>query len=551
MRILVNRSAAILLTLSALGAQLPILAQQAGAGGPTVQTKEGWLRGHIGDGVYEFLGIPYAQPPVGALRWRPPQAHLRWSGVRQATAYGNRCPQIFELGVFAGPPSYAEDCLFLNVVTPAVGSNSSLGRLPVILWIHGGGLFDGESNDYDGAALARHGVIVVTINYRLGLLGFVAHPALEREGVPFGNYGYLDQQLALQWVQRNIASFGGDPARVTVAGQSSGAASTVAHVISPTAKGLFSRAIFQSGWSLDPSLAFSSLKDAEQQGIGFAQAAGCANQGDRIAECLRALSVEQILSIQGTTVANGPYTNPGGGIVDGTTVIEPPEAAFASGRFNHMPIMNGWTRDESAFFVMTNEYYTGISLAASDYAPSVTRTYGAPAFPANVVERVLAQYPLTEYQSASQADIALSTDPALCGVPEANQMLATQVPVYAYEFDDRSAPSYFPSMSFHPGAYHTGDIQYLFRSNHGGSLGHVQTLSPQQLRLSEEMIDYWVNFARSGNPNGTRNSPWPRYTQTQPVYLSEDLGGAVTISEGEYLVRHECAFWKTISRSVQ
>src|SRR5271166_3344797 len=215
------------------------------AGRILVDTKEGPVKGFLKDGVAEFLGIPYATPPVGDLRWMPPKPHAPWTAVLDATGYGPTCAQITTLGVFAGPANNNEDCLYLNVFTPSLGSPS---RLPVIVWIHGGGLVDGESNDYDASKLASDGkTVVVTINYRLSLLGWFAHPALDAEGHLFGNYGTLDQQLSLKWVKRNIGEFGGDKNNVTLGGQSSGASSTASNVVSPLAAGLFDRAIVESG----------------------------------------------------------------------------------------------------------------------------------------------------------------------------------------------------------------------------------------------------------------------------------------------------------------
>lgn len=210
--------------LAAAGLFLTFGALEANAArGPIVQTAQGPVQGLVDNGVAEFLGVPYAAAPVGNLRWRPPQPHAAWTKVLKATSFGPTCAQITELGVFAGPPNDNEDCLYLNVYVPQ--RRQGVGSLPVLVWIHGGGLVDGESNDYDGSALAKHGpMIVVTTNYRLGLLGFLANPALDRENHPFANYGVMDQQLALQWVQANAAAFGGNPHNVTLGGQSSGAA---------------------------------------------------------------------------------------------------------------------------------------------------------------------------------------------------------------------------------------------------------------------------------------------------------------------------------------
>jgi len=215
--------------------------------GPVVSTAEGQVRGFVKNGVNIFLGIRYAAPPVGNLRWRPPAPVDKWQGTLDATAYANTCPQVTELGAFAGPSSTTEDCLYLNVFT----TGNTEKRKPVIVWIHGGGNVDGESNDYDGSKLATGGplgedTVIVTMNYRMGVFGFVSHPALNAEGHLWGNYGVLDQLAVLRWVQRNIAAFGGDPSNVTLGGQSAGASDTTSALLSPLATGLFHRAILQS-----------------------------------------------------------------------------------------------------------------------------------------------------------------------------------------------------------------------------------------------------------------------------------------------------------------
>jgi para-nitrobenzyl esterase len=249
----------------------PAPAQQLEAGlplSPVVQASAGPVQGLDNHGVYEYLGIPYAQPPVGGLRWQPPLPYPQWTETREATRFGPTCAQITTLGAFAGPQNSNEDCLYLNVFTPKQAGSE---KLAVLVWIHGGGNFDGESNDYDASKLVSKGnVIVVTLNYRLGLLGWLANPALDHEGHPFGNYGLLDQQLALKWVQKHIASFGGDPKRVALGGQSAGSVDASAHVVSPLAVGLFHRAIFES--VLVDSI---SLSAGEKLGIALSTAAGC------------------------------------------------------------------------------------------------------------------------------------------------------------------------------------------------------------------------------------------------------------------------------------
>src|SRR5215467_13331979 len=261
---------------STLGGQTP-------ASGPVTGTANGPVRGLANGAVNEFRGIPYAAPPVGALRWQPPQPAASWSGVRDATQFAPHCAQ--SASPF-GQATTSEDCLYLNVSTPSRGH----GPLPVMVWIHGGALVTGESNDYDPTQLVADGAIVVTINYRLGALGFLAHPALVGAGGSSGDYGLMDQQAALRWVQRNISRFNGDPSNVTIFGESAGGLSVLSQLVSPGAHGLFDRAIVESGAY---ALNTTSQANAETAGEAFATAVGCAAQ---TAACLRSVPVQTVLA---------------------------------------------------------------------------------------------------------------------------------------------------------------------------------------------------------------------------------------------------------------
>jgi para-nitrobenzyl esterase len=520
--------------------------------GPILRTAEGPVEGVVRNDIDEFLGIPYAAAPTGDLRWRPPKPHAAWSETFNATKFGNTCPQITELGVFAGPVSLTEDCLYLNVFTTRTNPGASTKKLPVLVWIHGGGLFDGESSDYDASALVKGGpagpTVVVTINYRLGLLGYLAHPALDVEGHNFGNYGLMDQQEALRWVQRNIAAFGGDPGNVTLGGQSAGSTSTAAAMISPASAGLFHRAIFQSG----PLLTVAPLALAEQRGAKFAKAAGCGSDAARqTATCLRALSVEKILSLQGTAAANGPYVN--GLMLDGTVLPISGDAAWSTGKFNRMPIMNGAVADEGAFAASIDELFFG-PMSAERYAKLVNTTYGGPAgpgagppdYPKGTPAKVMEKYPLTAYPTQGAAWTAVATDANVCRHPYLNNHASQFVPLYAYEFADRRAPWYFPPVNFDHGAAHTIDIQFLFPDWHGGPLGIPHQLTPEERKLSGQLVAAWTNFMYSGNPNLKSDRPWPRYTKVSEVYLSENVTGLSPISSAQFTAAHNCAFWDTI-----
>jgi para-nitrobenzyl esterase len=368
-----------------------------------VQTKQGPVQGFAKNGVMEFLGIPYAAPPVGNLRWMPPVEHASWSNVLQATAYGPTCAQITTLGVFAGPANNNADCLFLNIFTPVINRGNAFGserRRPVFVWIHGGGNVDGESNDYDGSKLAAQGnIVVVTFNYRLGLLGFFAHPAIDAEGHLFGNYGILDQQMVLKWVRDNIAQFGGDPGNVTVGGQSAGSEDTESNVISPLAAGLFHHAIFESVIG-EPS----TLAAAEATGTAFAVAAGCGSGATAaVAQCLRNLSVAQIMALEGTESASGPFVLPAGMIEDGHVLpSESYVSAIKAGHFNHMPILSGTTEDEGTFNLAIEELFENprVPFTAANYTAEINSftgpesIFGTANYPAGTPAAVAAHYPL-------------------------------------------------------------------------------------------------------------------------------------------------------------
>ena len=529
--------------------------------GPVVQTAEGPVRGFIKDGVYEFLGIPYAAPPISTdptaapcspanLRWCPPVRHERWTEVLNATAYAPICAQTNEFGVFAGPPNDNEDCLFLNVFTPKLRES---GRLPVIVWIHGGGNVDGETPGYDGSRLAAEGTVVVSMEYRLNVMGWLAHPALDHEGHLFGNYGVLDQQLALKWVQSNIAEFGGDKGNVTVGGQSSGALNAALSMVSPLAKGLLHRVICQS-YCPAPLLpgGFSvELPTAEARGIAFSVAAGCGSGTDATtAACLRSLTSTQVETIAG----KGNFIG-GQGIIDGQIVPGQPMTLFANGQFNHVPLINGNTEDEHTFFLAITEYNSNTDNAlrtpttAAQYVNHVNATYATPPYPAGTAAAVLALYPLSAYATPELAYNRVGTDSAICGQRILDKILAPQIPVYVYEFDDRTAPFYFPQMpGFTSLAYHTADIQYLFPLWHGGPDGIEHPLNARQLDLSDELVAAWTNFAHAGNPNVHGNKPWPRYTtEPGPAWLRQDLRGLSTLTDTQYSALRHCDFWDPLA----
>ena len=511
------------LALSSVAAVAPGTA----AAGPVVKTAGGPVRGISAGGVDRFLGIPYAAPPVGDLRWRAPQTAARWFRPRDATRFSKHCPQ--SASPF-GVASSDEDCLYLNVFTPSDAhrdhGRDDWHRLPVMVWIHGGALVVGESDDYDPTRLVERGVVVVTVNYRLGFLGFLAHPALSAESPDHvsGNYGILDQQAALGWVQENIGAFGGDPFRVTIFGESAGGLSVHTQLASPLAQGLFQRAIVESGaYSLAPP----TLASAEAAGTALAASLGCT---DQTAACLRAVPVGELLATQGSIA----YPN-----VDGKVLEESYAAAFAGGRFNRVPVMEGSNHDEWRLFVALNgELVTGHPLTAADYVPAVAATLGVPLATAGFIANTF--YPLAAYASPSLALGALGTDAIFaCSGRKAIRLLSQYVPTFAYEFNDENAPQRFlPPVSFPYGAAHASEIQYLFDIP---TTVPAPALDQAQLALAGAMVTYWTNFASRANPNGEWTTAWPAYAPGTDVYQS--LAPPSPAPETGFAGDHKCALW--------
>lgn len=491
-----------------------------------VHVATGDLQGKVVGGVDEFLGIPYAAPPVGDLRWRPPAAPASWSGTRHVTAFANSCAQPSR-GIFAAP-SNTEDCLYLNVFTPH-GSDAA-AKLPVMVWFYGGGLFSGESNDYDGSKLAQRGhVIVVTLNFRVGALGFLSVPSLNNEGHPHVNYGIMDQQAALRWVKQNIASFGGDAGNVTIFGQSGGGTAVMANLQSPTAKGLFHRAINESGTHITVVTPEAELKAGE----AFAKQTGCP---DAAAACLRNLSIRQIFEHQAPVVhlvTEFPSA-------DGTIITDDAPHAYRTGNFNHVPILTGLVQDEQSFFMP--ETQRGAPPLTADGYEKFLGSMGA----AHKV--ALAQkYPMSKYESPSLAEIAVAQKFKACTARLLDNDWTKYVSVYAYEFRDRTAPSYYPPTSFPMRAYHTAELLYLFPLFHGGQ-GTPHPLNAKQEKLSDLLVDYWTSFARNGVPTAKSgdlsSDAWTTYSaQSENIQYLELTGGHQHPGYGQM---HDCSFWQDI-----
>lgn len=476
---------------------------------PTVVTKSGPVRG-AGVGVVSFKGIPYAAAPVGRLRWRPPENPPRWTNVRDASQFGPQCPQPQRVipGRSDGRPlPSSEDCLTLNIWTPA---RSASDRLPVMVWIHGGGFTVGSGSlpAYDGEALAHRGIILVTLNYRLGALGFFAHPALSHESAhrASGNYGLLDQILALRWVHDNIAQFGGNPEDVTVFGQSGGAYSICILTISPLAKGLFRRAIMQS-----LPLVFQPVRRmrTEHAGLRSAESIGQAKAVDISA--LRAMSADQIVRqlAPGPTLSNEAHWFP---IVDGWVLPDEPARLIGGSRQVAVPILIGYNADEGNFFLRD------APKSISGYETFVRGKFGGAQ-----LESILALYPAKTDADAPSAltrffaDYELLTSTVLTA-----RAMARVGDVHLYEFS-RVGPR---SRMFWNGAAHSAELPYMF--------DHVTAPSDdfdtQDKAISEAMAGAWVAFAKAGNPNRPGLPEWPRYQPPSYQYLN--YSDSITVGSG-------------------
>jgi para-nitrobenzyl esterase len=517
---------AIILPVVIAGLGLQSASATPGSDPAIARTENGLVRGTVGDGFRTFVGIPFAAPPVGSLRWRPPSPARSWQGVRDATRPGSPCPALPTLiaGDSSKGGSTNEDCLFLNVSTP----NPLRHRLPVMVWIHGGGFVNGAGTDYDATVLtAKANTIVVTINYRLGPFGFLALPGLSAEARDraSGNFGLQDQQAALKWVRRNIAGFGGDPRNVTIFGESAGGLSVCAQLASPTAGGLFQRAITESG----PCIAQSrTLSTAEAAGVALAAKLGCTDAATQVA-CMRGKAVPDILAAGGGSLGSfGP-------VVGGDLLPRQIPEAISSGRFNRVPVMEGTNHDEYRLFV------AALFDLRSPVTPAQYQALVADRFGANA-PKVLAKYPLASFASPSEALATVITDAVFaCPARAADGLLAAHVRTFAYEFNDPNAPEFLITDPVMPLlAFHAAEIPYIFQPPDAGIF-----FNGEQLALSDQMIRYWSRFAATGSPNGPRTPAWPRYTtHTDRI---QSLAPAATGPVTSFAADHNCAFWASLA----
>jgi carboxylesterase type B len=492
---------------------------------PVVDTGSGAVRGVQADGVDSFLGIPYAAPPVGDLRWSPPQPAAPWDGVRAAEAYGNRCPATESTN---GPRSETEDCLFVNVQRPT--GNTPEDRLPVYVFIHGGGLINGSSNQADMAEIVSlTGVVGVSMNYRLGALGFLGHPQLTARQGESGNYGLMDQQAALRWVQENIAAFGGDPARVTIGGESAGGWSVCTHLVAPGSRGLFAGAMIQSG-----SCPSRSQDAADTEGEVIAWAVGCTDLATAVA-CLRGKPVGELID------APIPIVPP----VRGTPFLPAdPRVAVGTGEFTRVPVVIGATRDEGRTFAAGNigwiqeQYETWVRQAFPESADAVLSRYPWPAD--------ADQFTGAYLRGAILTDAGLAFGIGGCPNRALTRDLATYVPTWAYEFAARTGPGLQPISGYEWGAGHAAELAYLFPSFDNG-VPIAPTFDAEEQQLATEMKQYWGAFVQQGDPGVPGQTAWPSYS-TEQVVLSLQPGGRSTLlSDATVADEHQCAFWDPLT----
>jgi para-nitrobenzyl esterase len=502
---------------SALAAGIMLCTAPAMAA-PVGHTQNGNVTGVAVAGMDEFLGIRYAAPPTGNLRWQPPQAVPANLATHTATAFGPHCAQLPSA---YGVASSSEDCLYLNIYTPTAKGRAA-GPLPVMFWIHGGALVVGESDDYDPAPLlAANNVIVVTINYRLGYLGYLAESGLDAEGHEDANYGLMDQQAALSWVRNNIAGFGGDPNNITVFGESAGGLSTLSNLVSPTAHGLFTQAIVESG---SYAVQLPSLSTAETAGNAVATALGCTPTDTA---CLRALPVSSILNQQTSPTLS--LTT----IVDGTLLPLSINTALQSGHFNRVPVINGTNHDEYRQFVTP---YAAITSA--QYTDILDALYGT-----TLGAAINAVYPASKYSQPVLALAAVLTDASFsCPAHLIDNWASKYVPVYAYEFNDRHVPQDFiPYAGFPFGAPHASEIQFLFDIP---KLPGTPPLSNAEQALSVKMTKYWTDFATAETPSGNGVPTWLPFARGSDNIQS--FVPPTALAETDFSQEHHCGFWAPI-----
>jgi len=507
-----------------------------------VEIDTGVVHGIAQGGTRAFLGIPYAAPPVGADRWRPPRPAGAWEGVREAIAAGVQCPQALSLAGAGGD----EDCLFVNVWTPP-GAEAGDG-LPVMVWLHGGAFIFGSGGDkyYGGSVLAgTYGVVVVTVSYRLGAFGFLAHPALAAEDPAYpasGNYGLEDQRAALQWVQRNVARFGGDPGRVLLFGESAGGYSTCVHYVSPRSEGLFSHALVESGLCTSPVLEVTRA-EAEVAGAALAQQLGCPTGGQEAVACLRGVPADALLAATapplpsaGTQPPGGPlYLGAGASVlsmlpnVDGFVLKTSLGEAFAAGGFAPRPLVIGTNRDEGTLF--HSPLFAIEVTTEAEYRAALSRRFGA----ANTAA-IVARYPVAAFPGPNRALAEVSGD-ALFVCPArraARGAAAAGAPVYLYSFEREPEQAAFAGL----GVFHSAEIPFVFGID-SFPLG-LAGASGQGVAAAVQGM--WTRFAATADPNGPNGSDgpaWPTFDRAGDRHLV--IGDPSAAGSGHKAAA--CDFW--------
>ncbi len=493
-----------------------------------VRTANGVLEGVVSpDGkVRTFKGIPYAAPPVDSLRWRAPQPPPSWTGVRKAVDYPKRAMQghIYDDMVFHddGP---SEDCLYLNLWMP---ENPPQSKLPVMVWIHGGGFVAGSSSEsrQDAGNLSKKGVMVVSLNYRMGVFGFFAHPDLAKESGhdASGNYGLLDQVAALEWVKKNIATFGGDPENVTIFGESAGSSSVSALMASPLAKGLFHRAIGESGAFFRDIPPMKSRAEAEKAGMKFAESAF----GTTSLQALRAIPAQKILD-EALKVPRETFSPD----IDGYFLPENCSSIYAAGKQSHVPLLAGWNMDEGYF----DTFFANDKPTVENYVAHANALFGDNA------KAFLELYPaLTDSQAKRAAqDFAGDKSTAYSMWKWMELHLKTgESPVFRYEFDQTLPLPADAKPGSTPRASHACEIEYVFCVLSSKNL----PWTPEDYQVSELISSYWTNFAKTGDPNGPGLPPWPAYTKDgyQLMHIKAKPESAPDGHRGRYEFLHQFGF---------
>jgi carboxylesterase type B len=497
--------------------------------GPVVATLSGRARGLVVRGVDEFLGIPYAAPPAGRLRWRPPRPAPRWTGVRAFVRPPSRCA---ERGGGVRTMSVSENCLHVSVYRPH--GTTARDRLPVLFWIHGGGLSAGSSQQYDGSLFVRTDHIeVVVIDYRLGAFGYLDLPGLPGGAAVSGDYGLLDQEAALRWTRENIARFGGDPRRITIAGESAGGYSVCALLTSPPVRGLFSAAIMESGSCNSDTPARARLR-----ALAFARSAGCARAREAaVVRCLRGRSVRRLLEDRRYPPGRLP-------IAGGRALPVAPAAQVARGRFARVPILIGTNRDEGRLFSAR------FALASRRRYLAVLRAdYGLEA------GEVLAAYRWSSFPEPYRTAYAIGavwTDSAFklgiggCAEQNLAHAFARRVPTWFYEFDVRSTPPLNEKISgYRWGAAHVMELPYMWPSYQDGDDIYAKLSAPQR-ELSRWMVRYWGAFVRDGRPAVGGQTPWPEYGRTGELLSLRPGSASTPIPGAQFAAEHRCSFWNAL-----